>query len=183
MDDHNPYASPETDPTLPVPVDGDQLVMATRSARFTGALIDGLVGLALTIPLSFALQFVGLTGPLMELDEVQWMIHSAIHFPLYIAIQWKFLKSTGQTIGKKVAKTRIVTMKGEKPSMVDLVLKRDAFYTGIGMIPMVGEYLALADVLLIFRKDRRCIHDWVAGTRVVQVAPPAEGFVKRGMLD
>jgi uncharacterized RDD family membrane protein YckC len=32
---------------------------------------------------------------------------------------------------------------------------------------MIGPVLALVDVLLIFRNDRRCGHDLIAGTRVV----------------
>jgi hypothetical protein len=33
----------------------------------------------------------------------------------------------------------------------------------------VGTFLVLVDVLFIFRKDRRCVHDHIAGTRVVNL--------------
>jgi uncharacterized RDD family membrane protein YckC len=36
--------------------------------------------------------------------------------------------------------------------------------TLIGIIPLFG----LVDILFIFREDKRCIHDLIAGTRVIQ---------------
>ncbi len=186
MSDPNPYATPETAPTLPVPEDGVPLVTATRGARFFGAFMDGLVSLAVMGPLSFVLYRSGVISSWMDtvqMTDWEWLLLTVIHFPLYIAIQWQFLKSSGQTIGKRFAGTRIVTMQGEKPSMMDLVFKREGFFTAIRLIPVVGVYLGLINILVIFRQDRRCLHDWVAGTRVVQVEPPAGEMVKRGWLD
>ena len=34
----------------------------------------------------------------------------------------------------------------------------------LGIVPLFG----IVDVLFIFREDRRCIHDMIAGTRVIQ---------------
>ena len=39
-------------------------------------------------------------------------------------------------------------------------------------IPKVGGVLALADILFVFRDDRRCLHDQIAGTRVVEYRAP-----------
>jgi uncharacterized RDD family membrane protein YckC len=41
----------------------------------------------------------------------------------------------------------------------------------IGAVPMFGGLYSIADVLFIFGKDRRCLHDLLAGTRVVQGQP------------
>jgi len=35
-------------------------------------------------------------------------------------------------------------------------------------IPFIGGFLALIDILFIFREDRRCVHDMIAGTVVVE---------------
>jgi uncharacterized RDD family membrane protein YckC len=43
-------------------------------------------------------------------------------------------------------------------------LLRSWLNTLIGIIPFYG----LVDVLFIFREDKRCIHDLIAGTHVVQ---------------
>jgi uncharacterized RDD family membrane protein YckC len=88
-----------------------------------------------------------------------------------MAIQYHFLKSTGQTIGKKVAGTRIVTMDGRKPPINDLMFKRYAFVSVLGLIPIAGIFLPLVDALMVFRADHRCLHDLVAGTHVVTVVP------------
>ena len=38
----------------------------------------------------------------------------------------------------------------------------------VGNIPFIGPLLGIVNVLLIFRADRRCGHDLIAGTRVVR---------------
>jgi uncharacterized RDD family membrane protein YckC len=36
------------------------------------------------------------------------------------------------------------------------------------LLPTVGPFAGLIDVLFIFLKDRRCLHDHIAGTVVVR---------------
>ena len=44
------------------------------------------------------------------------------------------------------------------------------FVTGLlGAIPFVGGFIALLDPLLIFRDNRRCLHDDIADTTVVNI--------------
>ena len=38
----------------------------------------------------------------------------------------------------------------------------------ITAVPFVGPLVGLIGILFIFRDDRRCLHDHLAGTRVVQ---------------
>lgn len=173
MNEENPYASPETDPVLTTPVVGS-LELATPGERFLGAFMDGLIGFAVAIPLWIAFYFFGVFSSFAEMGKIGFgftLLLTLIHFPIYMAVQWKFLKATGQTIGKKVAKTRIVTMDGRKPEMNDLVFKRYAFVTVISLVPVAGGVLSLVDALLVFKADRRCLHDLVAGTQVVKFPP------------
>jgi uncharacterized RDD family membrane protein YckC len=37
----------------------------------------------------------------------------------------------------------------------------------VSLIPLVGTVVGLVDVLVIFRSDKRCLHDHLAGTKVV----------------
>lgn len=173
MSEENPYASPETDPVLTVPV-GGALELATPSERFFGAFMDGLIGLGVAIPLWIVFYFFGVFRSFAEMGQMGFgftLLLTVIHFPLYMAVQWSSLKTTGQTLGKKIAKTRIVTMDGKKPEMNDLVFKRYAFVTVLSLIPVAGGVLSLVDALLVFKADRRCLHDMVAGTQVVKFPP------------
>lgn len=81
-----------------------------------------------------------------------------------------FLLSTkGQTLGKKILGVRIVTFEGgENPGFVKAVLLRAFVPALISMIPLVGFIFAILDPCFIFREDRRCIHDLIANTRVVE---------------
>lgn len=172
MSEENPYSAPVTDP-IPAQSISGPLQLATPSARLGGAIIDGLINAAVIVPLVFLFGFGGAddsgspTGP----SFADTAILTVMGFVAFAAIQWKFLSATGQTIGKKVAKTRIVTMQGTKPIIGDLLGKRYAFMNLIGAVPVVGGILALVNVLFVFRKDRRCLHDLIAGTQVVIVRP------------
>ena len=150
--------------------------LAGLGERFLGALVDGLINVAFTLLAAFALIATGVIGSLADLNNlglVSSVILTVASFSFYIGINWKFLSTAGQTIGKKVAKTRIVTMDGRVPSMVDLVAKRYAFFSLISLIPVVGAFLSIINVLFIFGRERRCLHDLVAGTRVIKALPGA----------
>ena len=173
MNEENPYATPETNPILQ-PSISEVAGLATPGERFTGAFIDGLINIPIAILIWLGLYMIGVIGSIADIKAIglgYTILVSIISFSAMIAIQWTFLKATGQTIGKRVAKTRIVTMDGKKPEVTDLVFKRYAFMNFIGLIPLVGSILSLVNVLLVFKSDRRCLHDMIAGTQVVKFPP------------
>ena len=51
-----------------------------------------------------------------------------------------------------------------------LVLKRYVPLWVVANIPFIGGLFALADSLAIFRDTRKCIHDDIAGTKVIKLA-------------
>jgi uncharacterized RDD family membrane protein YckC len=53
-----------------------------------------------------------------------------------------------------------------------IILKRSLPITLFSLIPVIGGLLGLANIGFIFRKDRRCLHDIIAGTKVVQLEIP-----------
>jgi len=80
-------------------------------------------------------------------------------------VQISFLTKDGQTIGKKVFGIKIVLEKTKKNGGFPTnVLLRTFCNMLLGFIPLYG----LVDVLFIFRKDERCIHDLIAKTIVVK---------------
>ena len=60
---------------------------------------------------------------------------------------------------------KIVTLSGTNGGFVPNVLMRSFLNSLIGMVP----FYSLVDVLFIFRDDQRCIHDMIAGTKVVKI--------------
>lgn len=89
-------------------------------------------------------------------------------FVAYIIIvtvaQVVMLSKHGQTIGKKVLKMKIVKVDtGMNGGFVTNVVLRGFVNGLLGIIP----FYSLIDILFIFSDDRRCLHDKIAGTKVV----------------
>lgn len=95
---------------------------------------------------------------------ILWVL---IGFTTIAAIQGYPLHATGQTWGKRVLKIKIVDLAGNKPPLLTLLTRRILPIHVAGAIPFIGPLLTLIDTLLIFRNDRRCAHDLIAGTKVV----------------
>ena len=97
--------------------------------------------------------------------ELMW---GAIGLGVFLAIQAYPLYMTAQTWGKRVLKVRIVELNGAKPPFGRLIALRYLPMQGVGLLPLLGPLLSIVNVLLIFRDDRRCGHDLIAGTKVVK---------------
>ena len=69
----------------------------------------------------------------------------------------------------KMLGIRIVDLNNRILPLGSLIFKRYFPVTFVALIPLVGQYLILIDSLFVLRKDKRCIHDFIAGTRVVKV--------------
>jgi hypothetical protein len=86
------------------------------------------------------------------------------------AIQAVFLTMYGQTIGKMAMRIRVINVSdGQNGGFFPNVAVRAAL-PGIISILTLGIF-SLIDCLYIFRKDRRCLHDLMAGTTVVKGHP------------
>lgn len=88
---------------------------------------------------------------------------------IVLAVTQIYLLTTcGQTIGKKIVGIKIVNNEdGSEGGFVKNVLMRGFVNGLISSVPFVGAIYALVDILFIFRQDRRCIHDLIAGTKVI----------------
>ncbi len=84
--------------------------------------------------------------------------------PLFLIMQMVWLTSDGQTFGKRIVGIKIVSAEtGRNLGFGPNVALRAWLTTVLNIIPFFG----LIDILLIFRDDKRCIHDLIAGTSVV----------------
>ncbi len=83
---------------------------------------------------------------------------------------WYLTATEGRTIGKRALGLRIVKVDGSPVDFVSGVIMRTwvlGFITGLANLFYLGPIVSLIDTLLIFAEDRRCLHDHIAGTKVV----------------
>jgi len=145
-----------------------ELDLASRWSRLWAALIDAGLAIAITLPLmSYLGVWKAASQGTLPLDVIIKL--AIIGWLMFLVMHGYLLKKYGQTIGKKLLGISIVTLDGEKPEFWPLILKR---YLPLGLVsytPVVGRFLPTIDALFIFGKDKRCVHDFIAGTMVVNL--------------
>jgi uncharacterized RDD family membrane protein YckC len=161
----NPYAPP----TAAVQDTDDEAGdLAGRGQRFGAALIDGFIGLIAAVPIMLALGTFAYLRAGQPIPTRLTIISALCGFAVFLAIHGYLLKTNGQTVGKRLIGIKIVDLDDRLPSFGKVVGLRYLPITLVTLVPIAGQFLPLVDVLFIFRKDRRCIHDLIAGTRVVR---------------
>jgi uncharacterized RDD family membrane protein YckC len=102
---------------------------------------------------------------------------------LVFAINGVLIATRGQSIGKVLARTRIVDQEGRRAGFVRGFVVRTVPFTMLQLLPpmvidlggsagtaetlrFVAGLVALWDVALIFGTHRQCVHDRIAGTYV-----------------
>jgi uncharacterized RDD family membrane protein YckC len=166
MEESNIYAAPQAEV---LDDSNGNFNLASRSQRFWGALVDGLIVMSVTLPIAYFTGGFEVGEGGVEPDYIRSAIMSFVGFAFFLGINYKFLKNDGQTIGKKIAKTKIVTNDGFPASFGGHILKRYAFYNFISIVPIVGIVLGLISDLIIFGSAKRCGHDYFGGTKVVAI--------------
>lgn len=120
---------------------------------------------------------------------------SVVGFLLYFAVlQWAL---KGQTIGKKIMKIRVVANNEDKKLNVGNYILRSLILNNIifSIILIIGVYIfkalgyytlsmvvsylqllvmSLIMLMVVLRKDYRGLHDFVAGTKVIDLAVPVQ---------
>ena len=163
----NPYAAP----AAPVADEAaHDMELAERGTRLAAVFLDGLFfGLSM-LPLILAMVAVGRLGDARNVD-VAAGIGLAIGALLLIGlVAWNcvLLSRHGQTIAKKMLGIRVVRRDGSHCGLGRIFFARYLPVTVLGAVPFVGGLVSLVDAMLIFRDDRRCLHDEIADTIVVK---------------
>ena len=136
--------------------------LADRIARLGAFILDGFVYVIPPVILAVVTPLL-VHGPGGETVSGVFIVVAILIVFVY---QMVLLIKDGQTLGKKALRIRIVKMDtGENGGFVPNVLLRLIVNGLLGIIPLYG----LVDILFIFRGDRPCIHDMIAGTQVVEV--------------
>jgi uncharacterized RDD family membrane protein YckC len=164
MNEQNPYGSPAA-----VVADLADTHLAGRWERLGAAIIDTIILLVILVPLMFVGGYwemaISAGGEVPFGTALLW---AAVGFAVFVVVQWIPLNANGQTWGKRLLGIRIVDMEGAKPPIGRLIGLRYLPMQLVTNVPVVGVVLAFVNVLLIFRGDRRCGHDLIAGTQVVK---------------
>ncbi len=166
-DINNPYSAPSA--PLLQPATTEEL--ATRGSRLAAAIIDGIIALAILAPAMVMTgywaraQAAAMSGQTLMLEPLLWGV---LGFVVMVGIQAKPLMATSQTWGKRIMKIQIVGLDGKPAPFATIVVKRMLPLQVMGVIPNAGGFLVLISVLLIFGKERRCAHDYIAGTKVIR---------------
>jgi len=133
----------------PQPAPVTKLTPASRGSRFLAAMVDAAAVLVIYLVSLVA------KNPVLFLAAIC----------AFAVLQMFLLSRDGQSVGKRVLGIKIVKNDTEvNGGFVSNVLLRVIVNTVLSFIP----FYTLVDILLIFREDRRCIHDMIAGTRVVE---------------
>ena len=154
----NPYAPP-TAVVQDVLDPAELSVLAERGTRLAAAIVDSIVFMGMVyVPLilsflthSDVMPAVGLGGAL-------------IGFAVWVWLSIRYMRSNGQSIGKKLLSIKVVRSDGSPVSLGRLIWLRNVVNWLISIIPLYG----IIDSLFIFGDSRQCLHDKLADTIVVK---------------
>ncbi|GGY72010.1 hypothetical protein GCM10011613_16170 [Cellvibrio zantedeschiae] len=141
--------------------------LASRWDRLGAAIIDAIIGMCVMLPLMyFSGGLEGISKGIEQPIEYK-LIMNIVGIIVFVMLHGALLATKGQTIGKKIIGIKIVDLNGDLPKIQTHLLKRYAVYFILGLIPTVGAFLSFLNILFIFGKEKRCVHDYIAGTKVV----------------
>jgi uncharacterized RDD family membrane protein YckC len=157
--------------------------LASLLQRFVGAVLDTLLGMLMALPgvcimiagLAFAIdaqqrdeESIPETAVILLLVGLGLI---AVGQLVMLGIQIFLLLRNSQTFGKYVMGTQVVDFESGQPAnFVQSAVLRIVVNNLICCIPFLGLPYFLADTFFIFREDRRCIHDLLANTIVIDIS-------------
>lgn len=163
---HSFSHSPETDRAI-----HNRPALATISSRFVAAVLDIFLFLISLIPFLFTAEAFG--GSNFNTDNLAMAAFWLLGVPVVLwFIQIYYLCNQGQSLGKMMMGIRISRVQDDaNPGFASVIIVRSIVPSILTGIPVLGWFFWITDLLFIFRDDRRCIHDLLAGTHVVRAGP------------
>jgi uncharacterized RDD family membrane protein YckC len=181
MSTPNPYAPPLAELEAQ-PLGQPTAMLASRSSRLGASLLDGLLyasammvaGIGAALATFASKRSLASNAPadptpgagLPPAAIVMMVVGGLALLALWIYQAYR-VSTTGQTLGKKWLAIRIVKIDDTPVNFVTAVLLRGILPWFLGIIPYLGFVFSLTDTLFIFGEQRRCLHDLLAGTKVV----------------
>ncbi|MBH0027931.1 RDD family protein [Pseudoalteromonas sp. SWN29] len=120
---------------------------ASRADRLVAAIIDGLLSIALFIPLIMYIGFHSLSQPTLTLSA--FLLGYGVFSTL--VLHGYFMYHHAQTIGKYCVSIRIENLDGTKASFATIYFKRMLPMQLLSLVPSVGQFIAgFVNPLFIF---------------------------------
>lgn len=166
MNTNSIYQSPEAEL---IDTQGGDIKLASLSQRLGGALIDGVIGVAAAIAMMMAMGTWEKTLQGIEPTLLETVIQGTFGFAFFIIVHGYLLKTSGQTVGKRIVGSKIVLTDDKPAPFFTIIFRRSLPVALASIVPYIGGLLVIIDSLLVFRSDRRCAHDLIAGTKVIRV--------------
>ena len=162
----NPYAAPTA--RIAEAYDDVDFVTSSRGARLGAVMVDALI---VFVPAMFAAMIAAAlgSGPDGRSSAGMFVLFSllGLGFIAFVVVQLVLLHRHGQTVGKWAVGIRIVRSDGSRAGLGRIFLLRSLVPGLIGAIPLLGPVFGLLDPLFIFGANKRCLHDLIADTIVV----------------
>ncbi len=152
-------------------------VLAGRFTRFAAAMVDGLLLMAILLPIQFVTGYTRRVA-VQQVGTMEHLAMSLLGIMTMLVLNAYLLVGRGQTIGKALTGIQIVEFNsGELLPFVRVYCYRYLWslplFLVVFFIPgwvddQIVNTVVFIDILLIFGASRRCFHDYVAGSKVVQ---------------
>lgn len=172
----NPYAPSFADESMQENPELQPDELAGRFTRFASAFIDGLTMLVFIMPAMFLTGYIQRAGAgqVTLLEQVGISFFSGL---VFLLVHGYFLVTRGQTLGKMATGIQIVDHEtGQRLSFLRVYVFRNLWGLPILALTIaipgqiddnLSNLVYLVDVLMIFAVSRRCLHDYIAGSKVV----------------
>ncbi len=159
----------------------DPDALAERFTRLVAAVVDGALLFAVLAPIQMLSGFHerARSGQAGQLES---LVMSLLAIGIMLGLHGRLLYTRGQTIGKVLMRIQIVDRdQGGRMPFFRVFVLRYLWLTPLGLLgilfPIIPLFnallylLVLVDALMIFGENRQCLHDLIAGSKVVQYEP------------
>ena len=182
---NNVYQSTQVDYE---PEGADEMALASPGKRIAAYLINCLIGSVAYIPMIWgAVSMSGSYAAAIDPENPVQMEPSGFAMGMiglgsvlilaYLIFQAVLMSKTGQSLGKRIMKIKVVNEDGDNPGFAGTVAMREIVpnlvLTVVGMIPFLGIiaqlgfWIACLVMLFLVDRDRRTLQDMIAKTYVV----------------
>lgn len=172
----NPYAPPVTTESADLSTSALSEAPAGRFTRLASAMVDSFAMMAIYMPVMILTGFFA-RAQAQQVGFLEQFGMSLFAISILLVLNGYLLFTRGQTIGKFLTKIQIVDFdSGKLLPFLRVFALRYLWLLPLSLVVAIIPgtmddqlitLVSLVDSLMIFRADRRCLHDYIAGSKVV----------------